>query len=101
MRSNRVDRNQADIVRALRQIGAFVQPLNAVKGGCPDLLVGYRGLWHLLECKDGSKPPSGQRLTTDELDWHARACGHAKVHTVSSMEQAVEIVSGNGGDRQS
>lgn len=38
------DRNQPAIVAALRGIGATVQPLHAVGQGCPDLLVGYRGV---------------------------------------------------------
>ena len=42
-RAARVDRNQAEIVVALRAGGASVQPLHAVGKGVPDLLVGWRG----------------------------------------------------------
>ena len=53
-RAAKVDANQAEIVQALRQIGAVVQSLAAVGNGCPDLLVGYRNRLFLLELKDGS-----------------------------------------------
>ena len=66
----RVDANQPAIVAALRNVGATVQPLHMVGKGCPDLLVGYRGVNYLLEVKDGSQPPSRRRLTADELNWH-------------------------------
>ena len=39
-RAARTDANQAEIVAALRGVGASVQPLHAVGQGCPDLLVG-------------------------------------------------------------
>lgn len=89
----RVDANQAKLVAALRAIGCFVQSLASVGGGVPDLLVGYRGRWLLLEVKDGSKPPSAQRLTPDEAVWHARAARCAPVHVVKTVEEAVALVS--------
>lgn len=47
----RIDTNHAEIVRALRSYGCGVQSLAAVGKGCPDLLVSYRGQWHVLEVK--------------------------------------------------
>ena len=46
-----------------------MQPLHTVGQGCPDLLVGYRGLNILIEVKDGKLSPSRQKLTQDEHDW--------------------------------
>ena len=44
----RVDKNQAEIVAALRKIGALVWSI-----GQPfDLLVRYRGQWHVFEIKN-------------------------------------------------
>lgn len=40
MRAAKVDKNQPEIVEALRAEGAVVQHLHAVGVGCPDLLVG-------------------------------------------------------------
>lgn len=42
-RAPKIDRNQPEIVEALRKAGAFVQSLAGVADGCPDLLVGYGG----------------------------------------------------------
>ena len=57
-RAKRVDANQGEIVDALRAVGAKVQPLHMVGEGVPDLLVRYRGDLHLVEVKDGRKPPT-------------------------------------------
>jgi len=90
MRAAKVDANQSAIVSALRKIGATVQPLHTVGKGCPDLLVGLRGMNLLLEVKDGSKPPSGQKLTADQVVWHRDWCGQVEV--VNSVEQALIAV---------
>lgn len=92
MRNNRIDATQPAIVKALRQIGAFVQPLNAVKGGCPDLLVGYRGRWFVMEVKDGGKPPSGRKLTEDELEWWQSVRGIAPVSLAENVDDAIKII---------
>lgn len=60
-RAARVDSNQKEIVKALRQEGATVLHLHTVGGGCPDLLVGYRGANLLMEVK-----APGGRLTEDQ-----------------------------------
>ena len=38
-RAARIDRNQSEIVEALRKLGASVQPLHGAHDGIPDLLV--------------------------------------------------------------
>ena len=86
-RAARVDANQSDIVAALRNAGASVQPLHTVGDGCPDLLVGLKGRNFLLEVKDGSKPPSAQRLTTDQREWHLKWAGQSVV--VNSPQAAL------------
>lgn len=64
-RAARVDSNQAEIVKALRKIGATVTPLHRVGGGVPDLLCSFRQRWMVLECKVKSKDD----LTTDQVKW--------------------------------
>ena len=91
-RAARIDENQPDIVEALRKRGAFVQSLAAIGKGCPDLLVGFHGRWFVLEVKDGSKPPSRQKLTTDERDWITDAQRRAPVHVVTNTVEAVGIL---------
>ena len=62
----RTDANQTAIVSAFRKLGATVAITSALGKGFPDLVVGYRGQNFLVEIKDGSKPPSAQKLTPDE-----------------------------------
>lgn len=76
----RVDKNQTEIVNALRGIGATVQPIHTVGRGCPDLIVGFKGENYLLEVKNGSK----SKLTPDELEWHRLWNGSVfQVHDVT------------------
>ena len=81
----RVDANQADIVAACRRAGATVTLLHTVGHGCPDLLVGFRGVNYLLECK-----VPGGRLTPAEREWHATWPGQKAI--VFSAEQALLVI---------
>lgn len=91
-RAAKVDRNQAEIVAALRGIGATVQPLHTVGDGCPDLLVGFRGRNMLIEVKDGLRPPSDRKLTKDQVEWHGGWKG--QVATALDVDAAIAIVTG-------
>ena len=90
IRTARVDDNHADVVASLRRAGCSVQSLAQLGQGVPDLLVGVAGQNRLFEIKDGSKPPSRQRLTEDEIEWHATWRGN--VMTITSVEQALATV---------
>lgn len=81
-----MDRNQPTIVQALRKAGASVQPLHTVGRGCPDILVGFRGINYLFEIKDPLQPPSARVLTKAEADWHAEWRGMVRV--VETAEDA-------------
>ncbi len=94
-RAAKVDRNQPEIVEALRKIGCRVQPLHMVGKGCPDLMVSKAGRVVLMEVKDGSKPPSARKLTADEQAWHdlwsdVKAAGALVV--VDSVQAAIDAV---------
>jgi hypothetical protein len=89
-RAAKVDANQVEIVKALRSVGASVQPLHSVGQGCPDLLIGWMGKNLLMEIKDGSKVASARKLTVDQLDWHAAWRGN--VFVVESAEEAVRLL---------
>lgn len=91
MRAAKIDANQNAIVDALRKAGATVQSLASVGKGVPDLLVGIRGRTALLECKDGSKPPSARKLTPDQLTWHAAWQG-GTLAVVDSPEAALRVL---------
>lgn len=83
----RVDRTQAEIVAALRQLGASVTPIHALGHGVPDLLVGWRQRWYVLEVKDGTLPSSKRQLTEEEQRWIAAQ--RAPVYVVGSVTEAI------------
>lgn len=89
-RAAKVDANQGEIVNALRSIGASVEPLHQIGGGCPDLLVGFRGVNFLLEVKDGSKPRSHRIITPAESAWHAAWAGQVAI--VVNIDQALAAI---------
>lgn len=91
MRAAKIDANQNEIVNALRKIGCSVQILSSVGKGCPDILVGKSGKNYLFEIKDGNKPKSAQKLTSDQVEWHSKWQG--SVFVVNSAEQAISIIS--------
>lgn len=90
-RAAKVDRNQAEIVDALRKAGATVQSLAAVGGGVPDLLCGFRRQTFLLEVKDGKQPPSARELTPDQVAWHL-AWGGGGCVVVNSVDEALAAI---------
>ena len=59
------DANQSDIVESLRTIGATVESLHRVGAGCPDLLVGFRGVNVLMEVKTDKG-----KLRETQVAWH-------------------------------
>jgi Holliday junction resolvase len=73
----KVDNNQTQVVKALRDMGATVQHLHAVGKGCPDIVVGFKGKNLLLEIKDGDK----KVLTPDQVNWHKLWKGQVSVVT--------------------
>lgn len=88
--ASKIDVNQPQIVRALRDVGATVQVLSSVGKGCPDLMIGFRGRNFLLEVKDGDKPLSRQSLTDDEQAWHATWQGEVTI--ANSVENALRAI---------
>lgn len=91
----RVDANQKEIVKTLRSLGATVLILSDVGSGCPDICVGYRGRNFLVEIKDGSKPPSKQALTADEVKFHQGWKGHVCI--INSIDTALRLLNQQGG----
>lgn len=116
----RVDRNQPEIVEALRKVGASVGHTHAVGQGFPDVVVGVQGLTlvgnfsikrvkqllhavHglkvidganlLLELKDGTQVASKQKLTEDEFEFHRDWKGQLSI--INSVEAAVNLIRGD------
>jgi len=79
----RVDANQAEIVKALRDAGAYVWII-----GLPvDLLVGYKNKTFLVEIKDGSK----KRLTALQDDFFNSWVG-GTLCRIDSAEAALRML---------
>jgi hypothetical protein len=90
MRIARIDDNQKQIVRFLRDKGVSVSITSATGKGFPDLVCGYKGKNILLELKDGAKPLSAQSLTPEQRIWHYDWKGQIAV--VNSSEAAWEEI---------
>jgi hypothetical protein len=89
--ARRIDANQNEIVKTLRQIpGVSVAITSALGNGFPDLVVGFRGRNFLLEIKDGQKKPSQQQLTPEEAAWHLQWRG--KVSVVKNIDEAIRAL---------
>jgi Holliday junction resolvase len=81
MHNAKTDRNQKDIVDALRKAGCSVQCLSTVGKGFPDLLIGFSGNNYLTEIKDGLKSD----LNPDQVKWHREWKG--QVTTIHNMDE--------------
>lgn len=91
-RAPRIDANQPEIVKSFRKLGCTVQHLHMVGDGCPDICVGFQGNNYMIEIKDGSKPPSGRKLTTDEQEWHDEWLG--SVHIIETISDVHSFLIG-------
>lgn len=65
-RAAKVDANQPDIVRQFRKLGWYVLIISQLKNCC-DIIVSKNGRTIAVEIKDGSKPPSQQKLSDGEI----------------------------------
>ena len=90
-RRGRVDENHAAVVDLLRGFGCSVVSTAGVGDGFPDVVVGFQGVTHLIEIKDGEKSASRRKLTDDEKEWHATWQGDP-VCIVESLRDAEELV---------
>lgn len=90
MTARRVDSNQREIVAQLRKIGASVAITSSLGHGFPDLVCGMFGKNYLFELKDGNKPPSARKLTTDEQLFHEKWKGQISV--ITSLDDALLIL---------
>jgi hypothetical protein len=86
----RIDENQPDIVKRLRQLGASVWPTHQLGDGFPDIIVGIFGKNILFEIKDEKKPPSKKKLTKDEKKWHDNWKG--QIHVIYNFTDALNVI---------
>jgi Holliday junction resolvase len=83
----KVDKNQKDVVKALRDYGADVFLLHTVGGGIPDLLVCYEEQTILMEVKDGED----KKLTPQQVTLFDNWKG-GPLHRVNSVQNAIEVL---------
>jgi hypothetical protein len=87
----KIDSNQSDIVTRLRTIpGCKVAITSQVGAGFPDLVIGFMGKNHLVELKDGSKPPSKRKLTPDEKRFHDQWTG--QINTCDNLDDVLAVL---------
>jgi Holliday junction resolvase len=86
----RVDKNQPQIVKVLRDMGCKVFVTSSMGNGFPDLAVLINKLTYLIEIKDGEKPPSAQKLTISEKEFHE--LWENTVIMINSVESAIDFV---------
>lgn len=83
----KVDANQNEIVKGLRQIfgDECVFDLSAVGSGCPDVMIGVRGRTLLMEIKTDKG-----KLTTDQQIFHRTWMG--QVDVVRTLQEALAVI---------
>lgn len=89
-RAAKIDINQPEIVKHLRKVGATVEILSAVGKGCPDIMVGFRGVNYLMEIKSTLAKKKDNGLTEDQVEWHSTWAG--KVYIVRSIAEALNVL---------
>lgn len=90
MRAKRVDRNQNEIVKALRSLGCSVFITSMVGKGFPDIVVGLRGNSYLFELKNGKNAKSSQKLTQYEIKFKQYWKGHYEI--ITSVDDVIDFV---------
>jgi len=83
----KTDKNQKDVVKALRDYGADVFLLHTVGGGIPDLMVCYANQTILMEVKDGAD----KKLTPQQITLFANWKG-GPLHRVNNVEEAISVL---------
>jgi hypothetical protein len=88
-RAAKVDSNHADIVKALRDVGARVLDLSAIGDGAPDIDVGFRGVDTLMEIKRDAKAKLKDKQKDFATLWRGKPV--VRVNSVSDAFRAIGI----------
>ena len=87
-RAAKVDANQGEIVKTFRGLGWYVLIISQLKNCC-DIIVSKNGRTVAVEIKDGSKPPSAQKLSDGELKFKNEWQGEYAL--VKSIDDVIRI----------
>jgi len=85
--SKRTDKNQQEIIDAMRKMGATVMDLSRVGKGCPDLLVGINNKTALVEVKSSAKA----KYTPHQEKW-LQAWNGGTVARIDSIDSAIQLI---------
>lgn len=85
---HRTDKNQSEIVRTLRAVGATVTDTSMVGGGFPDLVVGFCKKDFKMEIKN---PNARGKLRTSQIIFQEYWKGEP-VHVVETVEDALKVI---------
>jgi Holliday junction resolvase len=91
-RAARRDGNEAEIIKALESVGATVVKMSAE--GVPDLLVGWRGITHLIEVKqaqDAKAKTQKGKATQAQKEFAMRWTG-GPIHIVTTKADALRAI---------
>ena len=87
-RAARIDANQPEIVKTFRKFGWYVLIVSQLKN-CYDIIVSKNGRTIAVEIKDGSKPPSQQKLTPGEIKFKNEWQGEYKL--ITSVDDVLKL----------
>lgn len=87
-RAARIDANQNEVVSCFRKIGWYVLIISQLKNCC-DIIVSKNGRTIAVEIKDGSKPPSQQKLSKGELKFKDEWQGEYAL--ITSIDDVVKM----------
>ena len=83
----RVDENQNQIIHTFIALGASVLNLSRVGQGCPDLLIGYKGVSCLVEIKSSNKAHFTEPQIKFMQTWRGGA-----VSRIDSVDAAIRLI---------
>lgn len=88
---SRTDANHAQFLQLLRRCGVMYCDLSRVGRGWPDILILVRGVWQLIEIKDGGRKYSG--LNDKQKQLHADVAAHGgKIWTFSTIAELENLI---------
>jgi len=85
--ARRVDSNQADIVRAFKDMGCSVFDSSRMAGGFPDLVIGINKITCLVEIKSSAVARYTSAQEAFMLNWHG-----STVARIDSVDAAIRLV---------
>ena len=85
--ARRVDSNQSEIVRTLKDMGCSVFDSSRMAGGFPDLVIGVNKVTCLVEIKSSDKAKYTSAQEAFMMNWHG-----STVARIDSVDAAIRLV---------